>query len=240
MSEHLLELRGLAAGYGRVTVVQPMDLTADAGAVVAVLGPNGAGKTTLLATVAGLLPSHAGSVVVAGDTLKSGRPDAASGAGVVLVPDDRALFASLSVQENLRVAASRGAPIDAVADLFPTLRTRWRLTAGQLSGGEQQMLAIARALVQRPRVLLLDEMSMGLAPVIVESLLPIVRRAADEFGAVVLLVEQHVGLALEVADQALVLVHGDVVLRDSAENLRADRSRLESAYLGAALSIAAN
>ena len=240
MSEPLLEMRGLAAGYGRVTVVQPMDLSADAGTVVAVLGPNGAGKTTLLATVAGLLPSHAGSVVVAGETIKAGRPDAASRAGVVLVPDDRALFASLSVQENLRVATSRHSPIDDVVDLFPSLRTRWRLTAGQLSGGEQQMLAIARALVQRPRVLLLDEMSMGLAPVIVESLLPIVRRAADEFGAVVVLVEQHVGLALDVADQALVLVHGDVVLTDSAENLRADRSRLESAYLGVPLSIAAN
>jgi branched-chain amino acid transport system ATP-binding protein len=240
MSEPLLDVRGLAAGYGRVTVVYPLSFSADAGNVVAVLGPNGAGKTTLLATVAGLLPSHAGSVVVAGETIKSGRPDAASRAGIVLVPDDRALFASLTVQDNLRVAARRGAPIDAVVDLFPSLRARWRLTAGQLSGGEQQMLAIARALVQRPKVLLLDEMSMGLAPVIVEKLLTILRRIGDEFGAVVVIVEQYVGLALEVADHALVLVHGDVVLDDSAENLRADRSRLESAYLGTTPCIAAN
>ncbi|HEX6393845.1 MAG TPA: ABC transporter ATP-binding protein [Acidimicrobiales bacterium] len=240
MSTPLLETRGLAAGYGRVTVVQPTDLSVDAGTVLAVLGPNGAGKTTLLATVAGLLPSRAGSVVVAGETIKSGRPDAASRAGIVLVPDDRALFAGLTVKENLRVAARRGRAIDTVVELFPSLRARWRLTAGQLSGGEQQMLAIARALVQAPRVLLLDEMSMGLAPVIVESLLPVVRRVADEFDAVVILVEQHVGLALDLADQAVVLVHGEVMLRDSAENLRADRSRLESAYLGVALSTAAN
>jgi branched-chain amino acid transport system ATP-binding protein len=240
MTQPLLELRGLAAGYGRVAVVHPIDLSADAGTVLAVLGPNGAGKTTLLETVAGLLPSHAGSVVVAGQTIKPGRPDAASRAGVVLVPDDRALFATLTVQENLRVAGGRGAPLEEVVDLFPSLSARWRLTAGELSGGEQQMLAIARALVRRPRVLLVDEMSMGLAPVIVEGLLPIVRRAADDLRAVVVLVEQHVELAVEVADHALVLVHGDVVLRDSAENLREDRSRLESAYLGLALSTTAN
>jgi branched-chain amino acid transport system ATP-binding protein len=240
MSTPLLEVRDLAAGYGRVTVVHPMSLSADAGGVVAVLGPNGAGKTTLLATVAGFLPSQAGSIVVAGETIKSGRPDAASRAGVALVPDDRALFPSLSVQENLRVAARRGAPVDDVVDFFPSLRTRWRLAAGQLSGGEQQMLAIARALVQRPKVLLLDEMSMGLAPVIVENLLTILRRVGEELGAVVVIVEQYVGLALEVADRALVLVHGDLVLEDSAETLRADRPRLESAYLGVAASIAAN
>jgi branched-chain amino acid transport system ATP-binding protein len=239
MTPPLLELRGLAAGYGRVTVVHPLDLTARAGTVVAILGPNGAGKTTLLETVAGLLPSHAGSVVVAGRTIKPSRPDVASRAGIVLVPDDRALFATLTVQENLRVASRRGAPTDEVVDLFPSLRTRWRLPAGELSGGEQQMLAIARALAQRPRVLLVDEMSLGLAPVIVERLLPIVRRAADELGAVVVLVEQHVELALQVADHALVLVHGDVVLSDSAENLRSDRSRIESAYLSVGLPAAA-
>jgi branched-chain amino acid transport system ATP-binding protein len=235
----MLELRGLAAGYGGVTVVHPIDLSADEGSVIAVLGPNGAGKTTLLGTVAGLLPSQAGSVSVAGQIIKSGRPDVASRAGIVLVPDDRALFATLTVEENLTAAARRGAPIDTVVDLFPSLRTRWRLAAGALSGGEQQMLAIARALVQRPRVLLIDEMSMGLAPVIVEGLLPIVRRVSDEMGAVVVLVEQHVELALEVADQAFVLVHGDLMLTDSAENLRADRSRIETAYLGVALSTAA-
>lgn len=239
MSQALLEIRGLSAGYGRLTVVQPVDISADAGTVIAMLGPNGSGKTTLLNTVAGLLESRGGSICVGGEVLKSGRPDAASRAGVVLVPDDRALFTSLTVQENLRIAARTRAAIDEAVDLFPALRSRWRLNAGNLSGGEQQMLAVARALVQRPRVLLLDEMSMGLAPVIVEGLLKIVRRIAGEFGAVVLLVEQYVGLALEVADRALVLVHGHVALEDTAESLKADRSRLESAYLGAPTSTAA-
>ena len=228
----LLECRGLAAGYGRVTVVRPVDLTVAAGTVLAVLGPNGAGKTTLLSTIAGLLPSQKGEVRVGGKTVKRGRPDLAVQAGIVLVPDDRALFSALTVQENLRVAVRRKGQIDDVIDLFPALGMRRRMTAGTLSGGEQQMLAIARALVQRPRVLLIDEMSMGLAPVIVEDLLPIVRRVADETAAAVVLVEQHVGLALDVADEVLVLVHGEVALRDCVAGLRSDLSRLEAAYIG--------
>ena len=165
--------------------------------------------------------------------LKSGRPAAASRAGVVLVPDDRSLFVSLSVRDNLRAAAGRsGRRPEEMLELFPALESRWRVHAGDLSGGEQQMLAVARALVQRPRVLLIDEMSMGLAPIIVERLLPVVRRIADETGAVVVLVEQHVGLALEVADEALVLVHGEVVLRGDASELRSDTAKLEAAYLG--------
>jgi branched-chain amino acid transport system ATP-binding protein len=225
----MLECRGLRAGHGRVTVVRPLDLTVDRGTVLAVLG---AGKTTLLSTIVGLLPRQGGEVLADGKPVKAGRPDLAGRAGIVLVPDDRALFSALTVQENLRVAVRRNAGIDDVMDLFPALRLRRRVCAGSLSGGEQQMLAIARALVQRPRVLLIDEMSMGLAPVIVEDLLPIVRRVADESGAAVVLVEQHVGLALEIADDVVVLVHGEVALRDHAENLRGDLTRLESAYIG--------
>jgi len=228
----LLECRGLRAGHGRVTVVRPIDLAVDAGTVLAVLGPNGAGKTTLLSTIVGLLPRQGGEVLVEGKAVKAGRPDVAGRAGIVLVPDDRALFGALTVQENLRVAARRTAGIDEVMDLFPALRLRRRVAAGSLSGGEQQMLAIARALVQQPRVLLIDEMSMGLAPVIVEDLLPIVRRVADESGAAVVLVEQHVGLALEIADDVVVLVHGEVALRDRAASLRGDHARLEAAYIG--------
>jgi branched-chain amino acid transport system ATP-binding protein len=233
MSRPLFECVGLEAGYGRVNIVRPFDLAADAGTVVAVLGPNGAGKTTLLSSIAGLLPRQAGEVSVDGEVLKSGRPALASRAGLVLVPDDRSLFTTLSVRDNLRAATRRagGRPEEAL-DLFPALQARRSVLAGDLSGGEQQMLAVARALVQRPRVLLLDEMSMGLAPVIVEGLLPIVRRIADDTGAVVVLVEQHVGLALEVADQALVLVHGEVVLQGTAAALRDDPARLEAAYLG--------
>jgi branched-chain amino acid transport system ATP-binding protein len=229
----LFECRELTAGYGRVNIVRPFDLAANAGTVVAILGPNGAGKTTLLSTMCGLLPRQGGTVHLAGQELKSGRAAAASRAGLVLVPDDRSLFPSLSVRDNVRAACARGVdPTEEVFELFPALRPRWKLNAGALSGGEQQMLAVARALVQRPRVLLVDEMSMGLAPMIVEHLLPIVRRIADDTGAVVVLVEQHVGLALEVADEALVLVHGEVVLRDRAAALLASPDVLEEAYLG--------
>jgi branched-chain amino acid transport system ATP-binding protein len=229
----LFECHQLAAGYGRVNIVRPFDLAADAGTVVAILGPNGAGKTTLLSTMCGLLPRQGGAVRVAGRELKSGRAAAASRAGLVLVPDDRSLFPSLSVRDNIRAACGRGQdPRDEVLELFPALRDRWKLHAGALSGGEQQMLAVARALVQKPKVLLVDEMSMGLAPLVVEHLLPVVRRIADDTGAVVVLVEQHVGLALEVADEALVLVQGEVVLRGSAVELLRSPTVLEDAYLG--------
>jgi branched-chain amino acid transport system ATP-binding protein len=233
MTEPLLYCEALEAGYGRVRVVQPFNLAADGGSVIAVLGPNGAGKTTLLSTMAGLLPRQGGTVRVAGVTLRSGRPTLASKAGLVLVPDDRALFTTLSVNENLKAAAGRRkGGIDNAMALFPALKPRFHVPAGQLSGGEQQMLAVARALVQNPKVLLIDEMSMGLAPVIVEGLLPLVRRVADQTGAVVVLVEQHVHLALEVADQALVLVHGEVVLASTAAELRENSALLEAAYLG--------
>ena len=229
----LFECRDLTAGYGHVNIVRPFDLTADAGTVVAILGPNGAGKTTLLSTICGLLPRQSGTVRVADHQLKSGRAAAASRAGLVLVPDDRALFPSLSVRDNIRAACTRRHdPRDEVLELFPALGARWKLHAGALSGGEQQMLAVARALVQKPRVLLVDEMSMGLAPLIVEHLLPVVRRIADDTSAVVVLVEQHVGLALEIADEALVLVHGEIALRGSAHELQRSPELLEDAYLG--------
>ena len=229
----VLEVRGLVAGYGTVTVVRGLDLAVEAGTVLAVLGPNGAGKTTLMTTMAGLLPALAGEVLVDGRPLPPGRPAAANRAGLVLVADDRALFTTLLVRENIEIARrSGGSTLDDAMDLFPALRPRLDITAGALSGGEQQMLAMARGLVQRPHVLLIDEMSMGLAPVIVEGLLPVVRRIADETGAVVVLVEQHVRLALEVADRALVLVHGEIALSGDAAALAADPAALEAAYLG--------
>jgi branched-chain amino acid transport system ATP-binding protein len=232
----LLATQALDAGYGDLVVARGVNIELAAGRVLAMLGPNGAGKTTVLNTIAGLLPRASGEVVVDGVALPSGRAAAANRAGVVLVPDNRALFTRLTVAENLRAAARKGSSYDDVVDLFPALRRRWKLHAGALSGGEQQMLAMARALVQRPRVLLVDEMSMGLAPVIVEELLPVVRRVADETGSVVVLVEQHVHLALEVADEAMVLVHGEVQLYGDAAGIAADAARLEGAYLGAPVS----
>ena len=231
----VLACRGLTAGYGDLTVARDVDVELPAGRVLAILGPNGAGKTSLLITIAGLLPRMAGDVLLDGVSLASGRPNTANKAGMVLIPDDRALFTKLTVAENLRAAAPRrAASYDDIVELFPGLQRRWKLAAGALSGGEQQMLAMARALVQRPRVLLIDEMSMGLAPVIVEELLPIVRRVADETAAVVVLVEQHVHLALEIADEAMVMVHGDVRMQGPATTIAADPDRLEAVYLGAA------
>ena len=228
-----LECRGLRVGYDGLAVARDIDLTVGRNEILAVLGPNGAGKTTLLATLAGFLPPIDGSIRVDGTPLRTGSARHANRAGVVLVPDNRVLFTQLTTIENLQLGAHKGGPtVDEMLDLFPALGRRTRLRAGMLSGGEQQMLAVARALIQAPRVLLVDEMTMGLAPVVVESLMPVVRQVADEGGAAVVLVEQHVKLALEVADQALVLVHGDVTLVGAAADIRADTATLEAAYLG--------
>ena len=228
-----LAVTGLAGGYGPTRVFRDVDLTLAAGTVEALLGPNGAGKTTLLRTVAGLLIPADGSVTVDGVTVRAGRAAAANRAGVVLVPDDRQLFTTLTVEENLHVAKRRGGPSPRdLLDVFPDLEKRWTLRAGALSGGEQQMLAMARALIQEPKVLLVDEMSMGLAPLIVESLFGTVRRIAADHGCAVLLVEQHVDLALEVADSASVMNRGAIVLRGAAADLRRDAARMEAAYFG--------
>jgi branched-chain amino acid transport system ATP-binding protein len=230
----VLECRGLDAGYLGRPVVRRLDLTVAEGEILALLGPNGSGKTTVLSTLAGLLPRLAGDVTLQGRPLRTDRPHLNTRLGLVLVPDDRALFTTLSARENLLLAYRRGGmDIDEVLTYFPALRDRLGIRAGLLSGGEQQMLAVGRALVQGPKVLLLDEMSMGLAPTIVESLLSGLRKIAVDSGVAVVLVEQHVALALEVADRAVVLTHGEVALEGPAAELAADRARLENSYLGA-------
>jgi branched-chain amino acid transport system ATP-binding protein len=226
---------GLDAGYVRGRpVLRNLDLSLEAGTVLALLGPNGAGKTTLLLTIAGLQPPLGGHIGLGGTPVRPGSPRAAVKAGLVLVPDDRSLFKGLTVTENLKLASRRGSAttIEKIFDYFPDLKRRAKVAAGSLSGGEQQMLAIGRALMQDPKVLLVDELSMGLAPVIVESLLPVIRRVVDETGAACVMVEQHVMLALEVADTAMVLAHGDIALRGNAKELAADEARIERAYLG--------
>lgn len=229
-----LACRNLRCGYGRVTAVRNVDLDVSPGKVLALLGPNGAGKTTLMLTLAGLLPRQAGEVIIGDHKLRSGSPRAAVKAGMVLVPDDRALFGPLTVREHIELVTANNVAEQTkqLLDLFPALEPRWEVTASNLSGGEQQMLAMARGLAQNPRVLLIDEMSMGVAPIIVESMLAAVRRIADETGTTVVLVEQHVRLALEHADLAAVLVHGEIALRGDAGDLAGRLDEVEAAYLG--------
>ncbi|HXN59334.1 MAG TPA: ABC transporter ATP-binding protein [Acidimicrobiales bacterium] len=227
----VLECKGLDVGYGKLTVARDITFTLEPKTVLTILGPNGAGKTTLLMTLAGFLTPRAGTVTMNGVTVKGSSPRRMNQAGMILIPDFRALFTELTPIQNLKLAAPRGADLDPILELFPALQRRQKLRVGDLSGGEQQMLAIARALVQSPKLLLIDEMSMGLAPVAVESLMPVIRQVADEHDASVIMVEQHVQLALEVADEAMVMVHGSVVLSGSAEKYRADIGAVESAYM---------
>jgi branched-chain amino acid transport system ATP-binding protein len=231
----VLECKNLDVGYGKLTVARDITFSLEPKKVLTVLGPNGAGKTTLLMTLAGFLAPRRGTITLNGDPVKGASPRRMNRAGMVLVPDFRALFTQLTPIQNLRLAAARGVDLDPVLELFPALARREKLRVADLSGGEQQMLAIARALVQAPKLLLIDEMSLGLAPVAVEALMPVIRRVADEHGASVIMVEQHIQLALEVADQAMVLVHGSIVLSDSAETLRADTSQVESAYMSGSI-----
>jgi branched-chain amino acid transport system ATP-binding protein len=231
----LLELDGLSGGYEGVAVVRDLSLNVEPGEVVALLGPNGAGKTTSLLTVSGLLPMIAGDVRVLGRSVRKMAPHKIARLGLAHVPEDRSLFFQLTVAENLRLGAAHGASdLDQALHYFPALEPLMDRRAGLLSGGEQQMLAMGRALTVRPKLLMVDEMSLGLAPIIVERLLPVLRTVADETGAGVLLVEQHVDLALEIADRAYVLSHGDLVLQNDAAYLRANRELLESSYLGGA------
>jgi len=233
MNGAVVSIEGLTAGYDHAPVVRDLELAVGPGEVVALLGANGAGKTTTLRVVSGLVEPMRGRVCFEGRDLARLAPGARARLGIAHVPEGRGLFFGLTVAEHFRLG-HRGERLDEeiAYEHFPRLRELRERRTGLLSGGEQQMLAVGRALSRRPRLLLLDELSLGLAPVLVEQLLPVVSSYAREHACAVLLVEQHVHLALEVADRGYVLSHGEIVLHDRAEVLRADRQLLIASYLG--------
>ena len=232
----LLSVDSLRVTYGAVTALRDVSLDVRAGEIVAALGPNGAGKTTLLRTIAGVLKPQAGAITFRGSPLSGSAPEAVVGRGIALVPEGRHIFPGLTVEENLLVGGTTRSDRDEVrrdADgwlaRFPILGERRSQLAGTLSGGEQQQLAIARALMGRPTMLLLDEPSLGLAPIVVDRIFALISELRDD-GVTILLVEQNVHRALAVADRAVVLSVGEVVASGPAESLA--EGDLERSYLG--------
>ncbi len=232
----LLEVKGLKAGYGPTWVLAGIDFAVAEGGVTALLGANGAGKTTTLRAVCGMIRTE-GSITLAGQPIQGRATEDIVRLGVAHVPDGRGTFMELTVEENMRLGAitrrDKGvaADFERMFELFPRLKQRFRQQAGTLSGGEQQMLAIARALLLRPRLLLMDEPSFGLAPLIVQEIFGIMARVRDEQKVSILLVEQNANLALEIADQAYLLETGRIVVSGPAADIRQDES-IRRSYLG--------
>jgi ABC-type branched-subunit amino acid transport system ATPase component len=233
MSAAVLAVERLTAGYEEAAVVRGLDLRVGESEVVALLGANGAGKTTTLRAISGIVHPMEGRIEFAGRDLGRLSISARAKLGIAHVPETRGVFFGLTVAEHLRLG-HRGERLDAEAAyrFFPALRELRDRRCGLLSGGEQQMLAVGRALARRPKLLLLDELSLGLAPLIVERLLPVVREYALETGCGVLLVEQHIQLALTVADHGYVLSQGEIAMHDRAEVLRENRDLLMASYFG--------
>jgi branched-chain amino acid transport system ATP-binding protein len=232
----LLEAHGLHAAYGETRVLHGIDFAVQEGSVSALLGANGAGKTTTLRAICGMVKT-AGEIHLAGERIDGQPADVVARHGVAHVPDGRGTFLELTVEENMRLGAYSRRDREVMQDFerifgyFPRLRERYRQQAGTLSGGEQQMLAIARALLLRPRLLLLDEPSFGLAPLIVEEIFAIMRRIRADENVSILLVEQNASLALEFAEYAYLLETGRIVISGRAADIRKDES-VRRSYLG--------
>jgi branched-chain amino acid transport system ATP-binding protein len=233
----LLELVDVHTYYGAIHALRGISLTVDEGEIVTLIGSNGAGKSTTLRTISGLLRPRQGEIRLRGERIDGRKPHEIVGLGVSQSPEGRRVFARMNIQENLEMGAfarrdraGLSAEYEKVYDLFPRLRERKLQKAGTLSGGEQQMLAIGRALMAAPKVLLLDEPSMGLSPILVEQIFDIIR-TINEGGTTVLLVEQNALMALGIARRGYILQTGEVVLSDSAEQLRTDPA-VRKAYLG--------
>jgi branched-chain amino acid transport system ATP-binding protein len=234
--EALLSVRGLHAGYGEVEILRGIDLVVGAGDIVAVLGSNGAGKTTLNMTISGLVRARQGSIEFDGRSIQNADPADIVAAGLVHVPEGRRIFPNLSVTDNLdlgsyrRASAQRDANRKRVFSMFPRLRERATQHAGTLSGGEQQMLAIGRGLMAEPKLLILDEPSLGLSPLLVEEMFAMILRLNQE-GLAVLLVEQNVVQSLDIVHRGYILEHGSFVMSGSAADIRSNAD-LKRAFLG--------
>ncbi|MCB4820455.1 ABC transporter ATP-binding protein [Roseicella aerolata] len=232
----LLEVKGLKAGYGPTHVLHGLDFMVEEGGVTALLGANGAGKTTTLRAVCGMVRTE-GEIRFQDEQLNGRATEDIARRGIAHVPDGRGTFMELTVEENFRLGAyirndkQVQSDFDRMCDWFPRLKQRWKQQAGTLSGGEQQMLAVARALLLRPKLLLLDEPSFGLAPLIVQEIFGIMRRIRDESGVGILLVEQNANLALELADLAYLLETGRIVMSGRAAEIRQDEA-IRRSYLG--------
>ncbi len=232
----MLEVQGLVAGYGLTTVLDGVAMQVGAGEIVAVLGSNGAGKTTLNMVLSGLVKPRAGRVTFEDAEITGRSPAEIMSRGLIQVPEGRRIFPNLSVRENLELGSYRRAKVNRARNLekvfatFPRLKERVTQAAGTLSGGEQQMLAIGRGMMAEPRLLILDEPSLGLSPLLVEEMFALIRRLHGE-GLAIMLVEQNVAQSLEIAHRAYVLEHGNFVLSGSAARVRED-PELKRAYLG--------
>jgi branched-chain amino acid transport system ATP-binding protein len=232
VTDAILEARGVTSGYGEKTVVRNMSLTLPAGSSMAVLGPNGAGKTTFLKTCSGLLKPTAGQILIDGQDMTRKSTHARVKAGLCHIPDPRGIFPSLTVKENLILQAPRGAASEAIekaAAAFPRLGQRLGQTAGTMSGGEQQMLAVARSYIQRPKVVLLDEVSMGLAPNLVDEIFTFLAGLKAE-GVALIIVEQFVHRALALADSVVVVARGSIRLAGRSDEF--DEGEIFAAYAG--------